>query len=240
MPITEKNNLLASLRGKIIVSCQPVVDGPMDSAYIISSQAQAVKLGGAGGLRVEGAANVCAVAMACDLPLIGLIKRDLENSPVRITPLLQDVDSLAANGAEIIAFDATQRPRPEPTAHLIQRIHGAGAIAMADCSTIDEARKAVDEGVDIIASTMSGYTGEESAEDLPPDFQLIEAMSELDSFVIAEGRIRTPDDAANAIRHGADAVAVGSAITRIEHITSWYENSIAQAVKKLHIEQQRE
>lgn len=229
MTIIDNKDLLTSLRGKIIVSCQPVVSGPMDSAYIISSQAQAAKFGGAGGLRVEGAPNVCAVAMACDLPLVGLVKRDLENSPVRITPFLQDVDSLTANGAEIVAFDATQRERPEPTANIIQRIHGAGAIAMADCSTLDDARRAVDQGADIVSSTMSGYTGEELAEDAPPDLDLVEAMSELGVFVVAEGRIRTPDDAAKAILRGADAVVVGSAITRIEHITSWFAKSIDMA-----------
>lgn len=201
----------------------------MDNAQIISSQAQAAKFGGAGGLRVEGSANVYAVAMACDLPLIGLIKRDLEDSPVRITPLLQDVDLLAANGAEIIAFDATQRERPEPTANMIQCIHGAGAVAMADCSTLDDALRAVHEGADIVASTMSGYTGEELAEDSPPDLDLVEAMSKLDGFVVAEGRIRTPGDAARAMQHGADAVVVGSAITRIEHITSWFAKSIDMA-----------
>jgi len=45
---------------------------------------------------------------------------------------------------------------------------------------------------------------------------------------MAEGRFNTPELAKKAIEYGADAVTVGSAITRIENITNWY----AKVVKK--------
>ena len=48
--------------------------------------------------------------------------------------------------------------------------------------------------------------------------------------VFAEGRIRTPAQAADAIARGATAVVVGSAITRVEHITNWFAEAIAAAV----------
>ncbi|HHU9931652.1 TPA: N-acetylmannosamine-6-phosphate 2-epimerase, partial [Escherichia coli] len=48
--------------------------------------------------------------------------------------------------------------------------------------------------------------------------------------VIAEGRYNTPAQAADAMRHGAWAVTVGSAITRLEHICQWYNTAMKKAV----------
>ena len=46
---------------------------------------------------------------------------------------------------------------------------------------------------------------------------------------MAEGRYNTPELAAKAIEHGAVAVTVGSALTRLEVVTGWF-NSATQAV----------
>jgi N-acylglucosamine-6-phosphate 2-epimerase len=43
---------------------------------------------------------------------------------------------------------------------------------------------------------------------------------------MAEGRFNSPDLARDAIAAGADCVTVGSAITRIEHITSWFADAV--------------
>ncbi len=102
------------LRGRLIVSCQPVPGSPFDNVASVVAYAQAVGASGASGLRIEGAANVTAVVQAGDLPVIGLIKRDLDDSPVRITPFLEDVKALCDAGAAIVAVDATDRPRPFP------------------------------------------------------------------------------------------------------------------------------
>lgn len=203
----------------------------MDSTAIVTALGLAAVAGGSAGLRIEGADSVRSLASACSLPIIGLIKRDLADSPVRITPLLEDVDALANAGASIIAYDATQRIRPFPTATLVQRIHDAGLLAMADCARIDDGRQALAEGAEILGTTMSGYAYDELPEIAPPDFDLIREFATLGAFVIAEGRMRFPDEAALAIQSGADAVVVGSAITRVEHITSWFSDAIAEAAE---------
>ncbi|HTO27538.1 MAG TPA: N-acetylmannosamine kinase, partial [Devosia sp.] len=59
---------LTDLQGGLIVSCQPVDDGPLDTIPGIVAFAQAARNGGARALRIEGADNVAAVAKACDLP----------------------------------------------------------------------------------------------------------------------------------------------------------------------------
>ena len=218
-------SILSRLRGQLIVSCQPVPGGPMDRPDIVAAFAEAALAGGAAGVRIEGVENVAAVRRATKAPLIGLIKTDLDDSPVRITPFVRQVHFLVAAGADIVAFDATQRPRPEPLADLVSAIHALGAIAMADCATAADAQIAHVLGADILASTMAGYTGDVVPDG--PDLDLVTAMSRIGGFVVAEGRYHTPAQAAAAMNAGASAVVAGSAITRVEHVTSWFVQALA-------------
>ena len=96
--------ILNMLNDKLVVSCQPVEKGPMDHPEIVKSMALAAEAGGAGGLRVEGIANVKAIRHLTELPIIGLIKRNLNEYNVRITPLIEDVEILSNFGAAIIAY----------------------------------------------------------------------------------------------------------------------------------------
>jgi N-acetylmannosamine-6-phosphate 2-epimerase/N-acetylmannosamine kinase len=211
--------------GALVVSCQPVDDGPLDRPEIVVAFARAAVAAGAAALRIEGADNVAAVVPAVPVPVIGLIKRDLADSPVRITAFLDDVDALAAAGARIIAVDATRRRRPVPVADLLARIHAHGCLAMADLATEADARAARALGFDILGTTMSGYTGGPVPE--APDLAFVAACRALGGPVIAEGRYNTPPLAAAAIAAGADAVCVGSAITRPEHVTGWFRDAVA-------------
>ena len=217
--------LLEQLAGKLIVSCQPVIGGAMDRPEIVAAYALAALDGGAAALRIEGIANVRAVRRVCQAPIVGLIKRDLADSPVRITPFVDDVRQLAQAGANIIAFDATQRPRPAPVADLVAAVHANGALAMADCSVIGDAINAAALGVAIVSSTLSGYTDGPVPES--PDLVLVSELAALGPFVVAEGRYHTPAQAALAMRAGASAIVIGSAITRPEHITAWFAQAIA-------------
>lgn len=219
--------ILEHMRGGLVVSCQPVPAGPMDRPETVAAFALAALAGGAVGLRIEGVANVRAVRAVTDVPIIGLIKRDLTDSPVRITPFLQDVADLAEAGADVIAYDATDRPRPVPCDVLVAAIHARGRLAMADCSTEAEGLAARGMGVAILGSTMSGYTGDVVPD--APDLPLVAALARMGAFVIAEGRYHAPDQAAQAIARGADAVVVGSAITRTEHVTEWFAGAIRAA-----------
>lgn len=106
----------------LIVSCQPVPDGAMDEAVFVAGFARAALAAGARALRIESSAYVAAVRSAVDAPIIGIVKRDLDDSPVRITPFVADVEALADAGADIIAFDATDRPRPATIEALLAAI----------------------------------------------------------------------------------------------------------------------
>ena len=147
--------------------------------------------------------------------------------PVRITPTIDDAEGLVEAGADIVAFDATGRVRPTSVADVIGAIHERGALAMADCATLADGVAALAAGADIVGSTLSGYTG--GPEPDHPDLELVAGLRELTPHVVAEGRIRYPEQAASALEAGAFAVVVGSAITRPEHITSWFAAAIAGA-----------
>ncbi|MGI9417715.1 MAG: N-acetylmannosamine-6-phosphate 2-epimerase [Geminicoccaceae bacterium] len=221
-------SMKAKLHHGIIVSCQPVAGGPMDVDDIVVAMALAALDGGGAGLRIEGARRVAMVRARTDAPVIGLIKRDLEDSDVRITPLIEDVEALADAGADVIAIDATGRARPCGLKGLVTRAKELGCFVMADCASLADGRAAHDLGCEIIGTTLSGYTGGVEPDD--PDFDLVEAMSNEGFCVMAEGRIRSPEQARAAIEHGAWCVTVGSAITRQEHITSWFVEAIGPKV----------
>lgn len=227
--MNKQENLLTMLRNRVIVSCQPVVNGPMDSTAIVIAMGLAAEAGGAAALRIEGVESVRSVATASSLPIVGIVKRALADSPVVITPLIEDVERLADAGASVIAYDATQRDRPVPTTAIVRRIQDLGLLAMADCACIEDGEQALSEGAYMLGTTLAGYAYNRLPDDAPPDLNLIQKFAAMDSFVIAEGRFRRPDETAEAIKIGADAVVVGSAITRVENITTWFSDAIAQA-----------
>lgn len=222
---------LNTLRDGLVVSCQPVDDGPMDRPEIVAAMAAAAVAGGAAGLRIEGTKNLAAARAAVTVPIIGIIKRDLADSPVRITPYLADVRALATAGADIIAYDATDRPRPEATATILAAIHAAGVLAMADCSCLADGQRALAEGAEILGTTLSGYTEDTAKQNEGVDEDLIRSFRDLGAFVMAEGRVNTPELAGQAMAAGADAVTVGTALTRLEHVTDWFRHAVAQAAR---------
>lgn len=219
------------LKDRLVVSCQPVTDGPMDRTDIVVAMARSAERAGAGAVRIEGVDNVRQVSRHLDIPVIGIVKRDLDDSPVRITPFLNDVSALIAAGASIIAIDATARPRPVALAELYRLARQSGVLVMADCSTLAEGIAAAELGFDLIGTTLSGYTAGTSDQPMEhPDLELIAQLAGRGYRVMAEGRTRTPAHAAAALQAGAFAVTVGSAITRVEHITEWYNSALAAVV----------
>ena len=107
---------------------------------------------------------------------------------------------------------------------LIARIHHHGLLAMADSSTVEEGLNCKHKGVEFIGTTMSGYTTSVTPEG--PDLMMVSELSDAGCRVIAEGRYNSPELASQAINHGAWAVTVGSAITRIEHICQWFSDAV--------------
>lgn len=221
------SDVLAGLRGGLVVSCQPVGGGPMDSPGIVAAMAAAAVAGGAAAVRIEGLDNLRAARDAVRVPIIGILKRDLADSPVRITPHVEDVAAIAGTGADIIAVDGTDRQRPAAIADLLRAIHAAGCLAMADCATASDGAACKALGFDILGTTLSGYTAETATAEAGPDFGLIRAFRALGAFTMAEGRFNSPDLAARALAAGADAVTVGTALTRLEVMTGWFAAALA-------------
>lgn len=211
----------------LIASCQPVDDGPMDKPEIVAAMAQASVIGGAAGIRIEGVENLKATRPTVQVPIIGIVKRDLPDSPIRITPFLHDIEALAKAGADIIAVDGTHRPRPVELESAVKKIHELGCLAMADCSNLEEGLHCQKLGFDIIGSTMSGYIGGVVPKE--PDYQLVKDLKKAGCRVMAEGRYNTPELAKTAIEIGADFVTVGSALTRLEHLVSWFAAAVKSA-----------
>lgn len=218
--------ILEQLRGGLIVSCQPVDNGPMDDPAMVAAMAQAAVAGGAVGVRIEGIDNLKATRAKVDVPIIGITKRDLSTSKVRITPLVRDAKALIEQGADIVGYDATDRSRPDAKETIIQTILNAGRLAMADCGALEDAREAIAQGASIVGSTLSGYVGETASPTALPDFAFVRQLSTLDAFVMAEGRYNTPEFARKAIKAGADSVTIGSALTRLEIATSWFVDAL--------------
>lgn len=223
-------DVLQRLRGGLVASCQPVDNGPMDSPTIVAAMARAAVAGGAAGLRIEGVENLRAVRPVVDVPIIGIVKSDLLDTPVRITVTVEDALALADAGADVIAYDATARQRPGSREDVLAAILSAGRLAMADSSSLEDGRIALAGGAAILGTTLSGYTANTEGLNDGPDFALIRAFLQLGAgFVMAEGRINTPELAARAMAAGASAVTVGSALTRLEYVTAWFADGIKAA-----------
>ena len=226
----EIQKILKKIKGKLIVSCQALPHEPLHSSYIMSRMAVAAMEGGAAGIRAQSVQDINAIAEVCHLPIIGIVKRNYDDSEIYITPTMTEVDELLTTRAEIIALDATYRKRPGGilTKELVDRVHEGGRLAMADCSTFEECLAAQEMGFDIVSTTLSGYT-EYSPHLNGPDFELIRRCAEqLEVPVIAEGKIHYPEDLRKAFECGAFSAVVGGAITRPQEITARFVSYIAK------------
>ena len=217
--------MIKSLKNKVIVSVQAMPNEPLYKEDCMFAMMQSVVNGGASALRVAGARDV-KNAKTLGIPVIGLTKPDglPENwkEIVYITPTLKEVNELIDAGADVVAFDGTRRPRPNNCTlqEIVSRIKSANRYAMADIATYDEAMYCAELGVDIISTTLSGYTQESLSDSDTPDFELLQKIVEnTDVPVILEGRIWEPSQVDKAFEFGAHCVLIGSAITRPQLIT---------------------
>jgi N-acylglucosamine-6-phosphate 2-epimerase len=219
-------SLLESLRGGLIVSVQAWPGSALDDPHVIAAMAQAAQEGGAVAVRVAGLEDLQAVRARVALPMIGLIKRRYPGFEPYITPTLHEVEEVIGTGAEIVAFDATLRRRPdgaEPV-RVIEAIHAAGRFAMADCASLADAHAAQRAGADAVATTLCGYTAETKGVPLPA-LDLVRELAARPGFTICEGGIRAPRDVRAALDAGADAVVVGTAITNVDWLVREFAGS---------------
>lgn len=218
--------ILEQIKGGLIVSCQALETEPLYDSYIMSKMAWAAYLGGAVGIRANTVVDIKAIKEKVNLPVIGIIKQVYDDSDVYITPTMKEVDALVAIGCEIIAVDATDRLRPNGVTFeeffTEVRTKYPDQLFMADTSCFEEGKKAEELGMDLIGTTMAGYTPYTKGTPLP-DFKLMERyVKELHSPIIAEGGIWVPEQLKQAIDTGVHAAVVGTAITRPMDITKHF------------------
>ena len=216
---------MTNLPKGLIVSCQAPVNSPLHDPYIIAAMAQAAVNNGAVAVRIDTPSHIQAVRKKVQVPIIGLWKQVITGSDVYITPQFHHAVAVAAAGADIIAIDATTRYRPgdEKLANIINLIHDQlNKPVMADVDTYQAAQLAVNAGADIVGTTLFGYT-RETQDFSPPGWELLTQIIEnLDTFVICEGGVSSPEMARKALDLGANAVVVGGAITGIDLLVQAY------------------
>lgn len=218
----------ATLKNKLVVSCQALPGDPLDDDETQRRIAMSVIRGGAGGLRANGASCIAAFRRDTDLPIIGIFKR-YEGSEPHITPNFASAQKIAEAGADIIGVDCSAR-RPassEPWPSLITRIQSELCCpVLADIATFNEAREAEQLGASAVATTMFGYTPETNGQ-RSVNWALVEQLAKsLHIPVIVEGHVRHPEDVRRAFDLGAFAVVVGAAITQPAAITRGFANAI--------------
>ena len=215
---------IEAIKGGLVVSCQAYPGEPLRHPETMAQMAMAAVEGGAVGIRCQGLSDIAAIKGQVEVPVIGIWKDGREG--VYITPTLRHARCCASAGADIVAIDATGRPRPDGRtyADTVRALHDEGIVVMADCGSFADAERAVEAGSDIISTTLSGYTGERKKTD-GPDFDLLGRM--VAAFgdatpVLCEGRIHTPDQLTQVMAMGAWAAVVGTAITHPTSITRWF------------------
>lgn len=219
--------IIEGLRGKLIVSVQAYPGEPMRNPETMAQIARAAEIGGAAAIRCQGLSDIAAIKGRVEVPVIGLWKEGHEG--VYITPSLRHAKACRMAGADIVAIDATSRPRLDGLtfAETTAAMHAEGALVMADCGSYEDAKNAYDAGADIVSTTLAGYTGDRPLTEGPDLELLAEVVAAFpDRPVICEGRVHTPADAAAALDAGAFAVIVGTAITHPTRITTWFTKAI--------------
>lgn len=216
------------IKGKLIVSCQALEDEPLYSSFIMGKMALAATQAGAGGIRANTISDIKEIKKNTNLPIIGIIKRNYGNCNVYITPTIKEVDELVEEGVDIIAIDSTRRQRPDNVEleYFVKNIKEKypNQIVMGDISNVDEAVYSEKIGIDIVGTTLSGYTDYTKGDN--PLNTLQEVLKAVKIPVIAEGNLDTPEKAKKSIQMGALAVVVGGAITRPKQIAEKFVRAI--------------
>lgn len=226
MDINEK------LKKGLIVSCQALDNEPLHSSFIMGRMALAAKMAGAVGIRANTVSDIKEIKENVDLPIIGIIKKDYDNSEVYITPTMDEVEALVSEGVDIIATDGTnsKRPKNEGLKDFYEEIRAKypDIKLMADCSTVDEAVMADKLGFDYIGTTLIGYTPQSKGDKIDADdFKILrEIIEKVNHPVIAEGNVDKPEKAKRVLELGALAVVVGGAITRPQNIAKKFVDCI--------------
>ena len=220
--------MLDKIKSELVVSCQALDNEPLHSSYIMGRMAVAAEEGGAKGIRSNSKEDIIEIKKNTDLPVIGIVKRDYEDSEVFITATMKEIDELAESKCDMIALDATDRIRPngETLETFVQAIRSKypSILLMADASTVEEVIEAEKIGFDCVSTTLMGYTKKSEGQNIADnDFERLKIILDTVNVpVIVEGHIDTPEKAKRCKELGVHSIVVGSAITRPQLITAGF------------------
>jgi putative N-acetylmannosamine-6-phosphate epimerase/predicted NBD/HSP70 family sugar kinase len=206
---------LATIRGRLVVSCQAPDGDPFRDPESIARFAAAAVQGGAAGIRACGTGDVRAIRGAVQVPIIGIEKTVQADGRILITPSFDGARALVQAGADMIAIDCTERGRRHGALERLRRINDElGIPVLADIATEEEAVTAAHSGAAAVLTTLRGYTDDTAQVTCFEPAFVASLCRSVSIPVIAEGRIDTPDQARRAVDAGAWCVIVGTAITR--------------------------
>lgn len=110
-----------------------------------------------------------------------------------------------------------------PSTQTIAALRKAGTITIQTVTSADEARQALDAGIDMLAvqaSAAGGHSGTLTPRITPPPTPLVDLLGQVASAVsvplIAAGGIATANGVAAALQAGAAAVSVGTVLLRAD------------------------
>jgi len=198
--------------------------------------ASAAEQAGAVGIRSNSPEEILSIKKAVSIPVIGIWRLYDMDTEIYITPTFDAAKAVKNVGADVIAFDATDRKRLTGISlqDFVDQLKTLETPLMADISSLEEGVQAAEMGVDMVATTLAGYTSYTKRNSEEPSMDLLRDLVRSVSIpVIAEGRISTPDQAVEAMNVGAYAVVVGRAITHPEYI-------IEKFVKELSLDSEGE
>lgn len=227
--------MIDSIKDGLVVSCQALKGEPLHSSFIMGKMALAAEQAGAVGIRSNSVEDILAIKKEVKLPVIGILKKEYEDTEIYITGTLAEVQKLEKTKCEMIAVDATSRERHQKQ-RLEEFLEKAKKIApkqffMADIATVEEAINAEQIGFDCVSTTLMGYTEEsKNYTALKNNFEkLKEVVASVNIPVIAEGHVSNPQQASECLKLGAHAVVVGGAITRPKQIAESFIKEINES-----------
>ncbi len=225
------------MKGGLIVSCQAAPGAPLHGPAYMAAMARAAEMAGAVGIRADGPLDIAAIKGVVKLPMIGIykIRLPVQHPRVYITPTFEAAAEVARLGSEIVALHVLPEYDRDVEAlkTRIRRIkQELDVLVMADIATVSDAVFAVEQGVDIVATTSARYAYPDEKIPGPAIGLIRELVKTVPVPVIAEGHFKTPEQCVEALEAGAYAVVVGTALTAPEAVMAEFVRTMAQAVRK--------
>jgi len=220
---------IEALRYGLVVSCQASEGSPLNTPAIIAALAKAAEMGGAIGFRLDYPENVAAVRAISRLPIIGINKIYTHGYQIYITPTYASAEAVILAGADLVAIQATGQPRPngETFEGIVRLIHTNLKVpVMADVGSTDQGLQAIEEGADLVATTMATSEPYGKPEDGPALHIVRDLLHRTTIPIVVEGQIWTVENVRACFEAGAFAIVIGSAITAPQLITRRFVQAI--------------